>query len=300
MNITINIFDYYGNLYHTEKINTTKTPKYFRFVKNTTADNFHFCTYDENKSKLTTSTHTYVYSRLMGLTDTSGFVFTGLSYGVNSRFADAMKNETDANGKPYMNYHYTDYGTINPKEDESFDLFGSLEAESNYNISTGGFTVFFGVNTSGSNYINKNVTWIKEDKKDKEFKILVIDDEISMVNPKFKIYVGGNTFNANYCKIPKFNRYYYINNISYSEGYALIDCKVDVLTTYANEIKNSLISLARCEYGYDTKLHDSSIPVETNAQVDFFTGTGVYNTIFNKASADDISILAVGEFEGDT
>lgn len=47
------------------------------------------------------------------------------------------------------------------------------------------------------------------------------------------------TPNYNYCRISEFNRYYFINNISWLGGTAFqLDLHVDVLYTYADEIKN--------------------------------------------------------------
>lgn len=66
----------------------------------------------------------------------------------------------------------------------------------------------------------------------------VIIDDTSILSPRLKVRDNGIIMvQYNYCYIADFKRYYYITDITVSNGYILIDCKVDVLMSYANEIK---------------------------------------------------------------
>lgn len=65
-------------------------------------------------------------------------------------------------------------------------------------------------------------------------------DRTSVLNPV--VTIKSNEIPIyNYCYIPMFKRYYFITDIeSVNNGLVKIECKVDVLTSFANEIKNSL------------------------------------------------------------
>ena len=84
----------------------------------------------------------------------------------------------------------------------------------------------------------------------------VIIDETSILAPRLKVRDNGIIMvQYNYCYIADFKRYYYITDITVSNGYILIDCKVDVLMSYAQEIKacNAVIKRQQnlCNYYLD-------------------------------------------------
>lgn len=60
--------------------------------------------------------------------------------------------------------------------------------------------------------------------------------ECSVINPSYNVHMS-NPSTYNYCYIPAFHRYYFINDItSIRNGLWRIDCSVDVLMSYRNEI----------------------------------------------------------------
>ena len=62
--------------------------------------------------------------------------------------------------------------------------------------------------------------------------------ESSVINPSFLIEYS-NPSDYNYCYIPSFGRYYFITNItSVRNNIWRIDCSVDVLMSFRNEILN--------------------------------------------------------------
>ncbi len=86
----------------------------------------------------------------------------------------------------------------------------------------------------------------------------VIIDDTSILAPRLKVRDNGIIMvQYNYCYIADFKRYYYITDITVSNGYILIDCKVDVLMTYANEIKACTGVLARQENIWSGYVDDS-------------------------------------------
>lgn len=86
----------------------------------------------------------------------------------------------------------------------------------------------------------------------------VIIDDTTILEPRLKVRDNGIIMvQYNYCYIADFKRYYYITNITISNGYILIDCKVDVLMSYANEIKACTGVIARQENVWSGYLDDS-------------------------------------------
>lgn len=86
----------------------------------------------------------------------------------------------------------------------------------------------------------------------------VIIDDTTILEPRLKVRDNGIiAVQYNYCYIADFKRYYYITNITVSNGYILIDCKVDVLMSYANEIRACTGVIARQENVWSGYLDDS-------------------------------------------
>lgn len=88
----------------------------------------------------------------------------------------------------------------------------------------------------------------------------VIIDDTSILEPRLKVRDNGIIMvQYNYCYIADFKRYYYITDITVSNGYILIDCKVDVLMSYANEIRALRAVVKRqstlCNYYLDDELY---------------------------------------------
>lgn len=62
-------------------------------------------------------------------------------------------------------------------------------------------------------------------------------DSSSVINPSFLIE-SSEFIDKNYCYIPDFNRYYYIDDIiAYRKNMWLITCSIDVLMSYSADIK---------------------------------------------------------------
>lgn len=79
--------------------------------------------------------------------------------------------------------------------------------------------------------INKSLTEIKQ------YKNVVCKDTIDMLNPIFLF----NDFpqNCNYIYVVEWNKYYFVVNKNYKyNNMFVIECKIDVLTTYKNELLN--------------------------------------------------------------
>lgn len=118
----------------------------------------------------------------------------------------------------------------------------------------------------------------------------------SVINPTFTIASSANLSTYNYCYIPEFNRYYYINSIEVltSELWSF-GCHVDVLKTYASQIRNLNAIISRQENEYNLYLNDDKLIVECDRDFTVMT----FNNPLTPASSGGASIVltvAGGEF----
>ena len=61
-------------------------------------------------------------------------------------------------------------------------------------------------------------------------------DNTSLMNPTFKLDVSGNPVGYNYCYVPSFERYFFINDWSSYHGFWYASCTCDVLGSWKTEI----------------------------------------------------------------
>lgn len=111
-------------------------------------------------------------------------------------------------------------------------------------------------NSSENNVIGKNLTQIKT--LECNFK-----NDVSIINPNLVLYYESALLSANYCYIPNFNRYYYIDEIIPITGdRSVIRCKVDVLESFKNDIKSLTAIINKQESIADKFIDDGSWIVE--------------------------------------
>ena len=90
-----------------------------------------------------------------------------------------------------------------------------------------------------------------------------LEDISSIINPTFTVDINPALYKFNYVYIAYFGRYYYIDDITVIDGARmLIKCSVDVLKSFANEIRNVTVNSRRNESAYDMYLPDDR-PVES-------------------------------------
>lgn len=96
-------------------------------------------------------------------------------------------------------------------------------------------------NHSGINIINKNLEIVGEEIN------FTLKEDTNILNPILKLagYNGGN-----YCYIPDFNRYYFIDNYNLnSQGIYELFLSVDVLTTYKADLLSGKLLIKSDESG---------------------------------------------------
>lgn len=86
-------------------------------------------------------------------------------------------------------------------------------------------------NTSDNRVVNKSLTLVKTVTGD-------LKTDCSVVEPQLEIDYDSGLLDCNYVYIPAFNRYYFAK-LTTSTQRVIIDCKVDVLKTAYDYIKNN-------------------------------------------------------------
>lgn len=101
-------------------------------------------------------------------------------------------------------------------------------------------------NTSDARYINKSIMQINQNPIHIE-----ILENTSVAKPTFKMKDNDLYMTANYCWVDTLRRYYYIDNITLSNGYAYLECTCDVLMTYKGELAKRSPYVRRSENKYN-------------------------------------------------
>ena len=87
-------------------------------------------------------------------------------------------------------------------------------------------------NLSENNVIGKSLTQIKSCEAQ-------LKNDVSIMNPTLILHYTDNIVQSNYCYIPKFNRYYFIDEmITMPSDRCVVKCRVDVLESFKNNILN--------------------------------------------------------------
>ena len=111
-------------------------------------------------------------------------------------------------------------------------------------------------NSSENNVIGKTLTQIKSVECN-------LKNDVSVVNPTLVLSYTDSILDSNYCFIPKFNRYYFIDEIIPITGdRSIIKCRVDVLESFKDAIKSLTAIINKQETIADKFIDDGSWIVE--------------------------------------
>lgn len=113
-------------------------------------------------------------------------------------------------------------------------------------------------NLSENNVIGKSLTQIKSVEAN-------LKNDVSVINPTLVLGYTANILDSNYCFIPKFNRYYFIDEIVPITGdRCIVKCRVDVLESFKEDIKSLTVILDKSQSIYKSNkyLDDGSFVVE--------------------------------------
>ena len=128
-------------------------------------------------------------------------------------------------------------------------------------------------NLSENNVIGKTLTQIKSVEAN-------LKNDVSVINPTFILYYTDNILQSNYCFIPKFNRYYFIDEIVPITGdRCIVKCRVDVLESFKDDIKSLTVILDKSQSIYKSNkyLDDGSFVVENKDFNSIYNFTNGFN-----------------------
>ena len=106
----------------------------------------------------------------------------------------------------------------------------------------------------------------------------VANDRVDIINPVISLQRGLGGVNSpvqyNYCYIPDFGRYYFIENWSWGNGLWSANCAVDVLATYKTHIGNMRAYVVRSAEEFDGSICDALYPAKNSYSYDYVANTG--------------------------
>ena len=97
----------------------------------------------------------------------------------------------------------------------------------------------------------------------------VLKDTTSIIDPVILIEIDlADVVDCNYLSIPKFGRKYFVNNIrSVRNGLVEFTCHVDVLSSWASELKTNSAIVRRNEKKWNLYLNDGTFKIYQNPNV---------------------------------
>lgn len=102
-------------------------------------------------------------------------------------------------------------------------------------------------NETDKRYVDKKLTQISLQDHANPVTVKLLDNT-SITNPTFKMKDLDLYMTANYCYVDDLRRYYFIDDITVSNGYAYLQCTCDVLSTYKNALRNQTCIIKRQEH----------------------------------------------------
>lgn len=118
------------------------------------------------------------------------------------------------------------------------------------------------LNKNDSRYMDKKLLQIPASEGHPNPVTITLLENTSIVYPTFKMRDKDAYLYSNYCYVDDLRRYYFIDEITFSNGYAYLKCTCDVLSTYKEGIRGQNVILNRQEKVWDKYQNDGRLPVE--------------------------------------
>ena len=134
---------------------------------------------------------------------------------------------------------------------------------------------------------------------------IVLLDSTSILAPTFKLELAtppmANATKYNYCYVPDFHRFYFIDDWYTNRGLWYCDCKCDVLATYRSTILASTQYVKRSASDYDLTILDSVYPAKAipNITNRYNSNTSIYNFADNPYNDYVVVINTLGAVDVD-
>lgn len=122
-------------------------------------------------------------------------------------------------------------------------------------------TLSIGKTNDDNRKVNKNFAIIKTINAE-------LKNNTDIINPVFILNYIDVLNDCNYLYCDKYKRYYYIRNLRFLTGNRIeLECYIDVLNTYKNEIKNINCVIERQENFFNSQYSDNLIPVRSERYI---------------------------------
>lgn len=108
----------------------------------------------------------------------------------------------------------------------------------------------------------KNSTWIPASGGKDYEGTLRVPSSILKPSITFQFAKDWSPKNINYCYIPEFSRYYFVDDWEYSTGLWVCYMEVDVMSSFKSEIGEKSYYILRTSVAYDGDLNDSLYPMK--------------------------------------
>lgn len=124
---------------------------------------------------------------------------------------------------------------------------------------------------------------------------IVLLDSTSILAPTFKLELStppmANATKYNYCYVPDFHRFYFIDDWYTNRGLWYCDCKCDVLASYRSDILASTQYVKRSASSYDLTILDGVYPAKAipNITNKYNSSTSIYN--FASSATNDYCVV---------
>lgn len=121
-------------------------------------------------------------------------------------------------------------------------------------------------------YTNKSdkIKLNKSIEKIGEYSNIILKDNVTIEEPIIILKTSLNLeklSHLNYCYIDDFKRYYYVDVELIGENLIKLNCKVDSLMSYKNEIKNLTTLIERQENTFSNFIVDNELPIACGREV---------------------------------
>lgn len=119
--------------------------------------------------------------------------------------------------------------------------------------------VDFYSNLSDNRVVSKNLSLMKEGVN------FILKMPTNSDSPQLDLKKDDDILNSNYCYIRDFGKYYFIESIDFVEGgRIIINCHIDVLQTFGDEIRSLYTFVERQEFKYNPYIVDPELPVKSS------------------------------------
>lgn len=98
-------------------------------------------------------------------------------------------------------------------------------------------------------------------------------ESTSLMNPTFKLSIGSNPINYNYCYVSDFNRYYFVRDITSDNNFWYITCEVDPMASHKSDVLSGSHYVLRSASNYDEYIVDNVYPTKVEETGEFATGS---------------------------